>query len=659
MSTDKHYLEALSYRFPTISKASTEIINLSSILALPKATEHYLSDVHGEYEQFDHILRNCSGTIKEKIREEFNGELTEEERTELATLIYYPQEKMSLVAESGEDMDAWYHKQLYLLLRMIRRVSMKYSRSKVRRTIDPDYLFIIDEMLAVNDVHDKQGFYEQIMEAVIGTKTAADYIIAFSECIQKMAINHLHIVGDIYDRGPGPHIILDRLMGMNRDIDIQWGNHDIVWMGAALGNKACIATVLRLSARYGNLDIIEDGYGINLIPLMRFALSTYGDDDCECFQVKKDGEALDPAEIALDLKMHKALAIIQFKLEGQLIKRHPEYHMDDRLLLDKLDLENKTITIYGKTWPIEDAHLPTLDMADPYKLSDEEEALVGKLQEAFLRCEKLQKHTKFLLDCGSMYLIRNNNLLFHGSIPLNEDGSFAQVEIDGEKYYGRALMDKLDNMVRQAYYMSNGPEKEVAADIAYFLWTNATSPLFGKTKMTTFERYFIKDKESHKEPKSPYYKLYDNEEVVLKIFEEFGLSAEEGHIINGHVPVKQTKGESPIKCGGKLLIIDGGFSRAYHKTTGIAGYTLIANSYGLKLVYHEPFTSTEEAIRTGQDIHSETIVVEHVDKRLSVADTDNGKSIKRQVEELYDLIEAYRDGSVREKKVAKSAAAKK
>ncbi len=648
MSVDKHYLEALSYRFPTISKASTEIINLSAILQLPKATEHFISDIHGEYEQFDHIIRNGSGAVKNKIEEEFGFELSPTDKRELATLIYYPEQKMQLVENTGINMHDWYRTALFRLLRMIKRSSMKYSRSKVRKTIDPDFVYIIDEMLAENEVSDKEKYYEGIMEAIVKTGSARACIIAFAECIQRMCVNHLHVVGDIYDRGPGPHIIMDKLIAMKRDVDVQWGNHDVVWMGAACGNLACIATVLRLSARYGNLDIIEDGYGINLIPLMRFAMDTYSGDPCSCFNVKYDG-AHDPSDVTLDMQMHKAVAIIQFKLEGQLIKRHPEYGMDDRLLLDKIDYDKKTVTVYGKEYPCEDVYLPTVDPSDPFRLSEAEEALMRRLQNGFLQCQKLQQHIRFLFNRGSMYLIRNNNLLFHGSIPLNEDGSFREVELDGVKCKGRELMDQLDACLRRAYYLAPGPEKDFASDIGYFLWSNAASPLFGKTKMTTFERYFIKNEKTHNEPKTPYYELYDKEDVVLGIFREFGLDTEIGHIINGHMPVKQKKGESPIKCGGKLLIIDGGFSRAYYNTTGIAGYTLISNSLGLKLVYHEPFTSTDDAIKTGSDIHSETFVVENVKRRLLVADSDNGKRLLTQIEELYALLDAYRDGSIREK----------
>ncbi len=645
---DKKYLEALSYRFPSIAKASTEIINLSSILQLPKGTEHFMTDIHGEYEQFIHILKNGSGTVRSKIDDVFGFELSQEDKTDLATLIYYPEEKMKLVKAAGTNMHDWYRTMLLRLIRMTRRASMKYTRSKVRKSIDPAFSYIIEELVAVNDSTAKEHYYEGILEAIIRTGRATECINAFAHTIQRLVVNHLHIVGDIYDRGPGPHIIMDTLMNYH-SVDIQWGNHDVVWMGAACGNLACIATVLRLSARYGNLDILEDGYGINLIPLMRFALDTYGDDDCACFKVKYDPATYDETNLSTDTKMHKAVAILQFKLEGQLIKRHPEFQLDDRLLLDKIDYEHKKITLYGNTYSLDDVYLPTVDPKDPYKLSEAEQFLIEKLQASFLSCSKLQSHVRFLLSKGSLYLIYDSNLLFHGSIPLNEDGSFRQVTLEGNTYRGKKLMDVLDNYVRKAYYQGPGPEKDYATDVIYYLWTGASSPLFGKERMTTFERYLIQDKKAHEEPKTPYYKLYNREEVVDRIFEEFGLDPAVSHIINGHVPVKQKKGESPIKCGGKLLVIDGGFSRAYQSTTGIAGYTLISNSYGLKLVYHEPFTSTEDAIRTGKDIHSEIFVVEEVTKRQLVNDTDTGKLLRDQIADLEKLLAAYRSGELRER----------
>ena len=645
---DKHFLESLSYRFPTIGKASTEIINLSAILQLPKETEHFLTDIHGEYEQFAHILKNGSGAIRSKIEEVFGFELSNEDKKELATLIYYPDEKIELVEATGTNMHDWYRTMLLRLIRMTRRASMKYTRSKVRKSIDPEFAYIIEELITQNNTLAKENYYEGILESIIRTGRAKECIHAFAITIQRLVVNHLHIVGDIYDRGPGPDKVIETLIH-HHSVDIQWGNHDVVWIGAACGNLACMATVMRLSARYGNLDILEDSYGINLIPLMKFAMDIYKDDPCTCFKIKYDPETYDMSNLPLDMKMHKAVAILQFKLEGQLIKRHPEFHMDDRLLLDKIDYENKKITLYGETYDMEDVYLPTVDPKDPYKLTPEEEALIKHIQGGFRNCERLQRHVRFLLSKGSLYLVYNNTLLFHGSIPLNEDGSFRSVELEGKSYKGRELMDVMDNYVRKGYYLPPGDEKCYATDLIYFLWTNEASPLFGKERMTTFERYFIKDKRAHEEPKTPYYRLYNNETIVNQILEEFNLPTDVAHIVNGHVPVKQKKGESPIKCGGKLLIIDGGFSRAYQSTTGIAGYTLISNSYGFKLVYHEPFTSTEEAIRTGSDIHSEILVVEEVTRRQTVNDTDTGRVLRQQIRELEALLAAYRTGKIRER----------
>ncbi|MBO6163632.1 MAG: fructose-1,6-bisphosphatase [Lachnospiraceae bacterium] len=645
---DKHYLETLSYRFPSIAKCSTEIINLCSILQLPKETEHFMTDIHGEYEQFVHIMKNGSGTVRSKIEDLFGFNLTPRDKKELATLIYYPCEKMKMVRESGEDMHDWYRTMLLRLIRVARHCGRKYTRSKVRKSIPEDFAYLIEELMSETEYADKENYYDRILEALIQTDRVEECIIALTKTIQNLTVNHLHIIGDIFDRGPGPDVILDTMMKL-KSIDIQWGNHDVVWMGAACGNMTCIATVLRLTARYGNLDTIENGYGINLIPLMRFAMDAYKDDPCSCFGLKYDEKTYDINDLDQDIKMHKAIAILQFKLEGQLIKRHPEWHMEDRLLLDKINWESGTISCYGKDYPMRDMSFPTVDPKDPYKLTPEEEAVMEHLRSSFLNSERLQRHVRFLLNKGSLYLIYNSNLLFHGSMPLNEDGTFADVPLGDRTYKGRELLDILDNYVRKGYYLSEGPEKLYATDVIYFLWTHPLSPLFGKYKMTTFERYFIEDKETHKEPKTPYYKLYNNVEVINPIFDEFGLDHDHSHIINGHVPVKQIKGESPIKCGGKLICIDGGFSRAYQKTTGIAGYTLISNSYGLKLVYHEPFTSKEDAIRTGSDIHSESMVVEGVRRRKSVRDTDAGDRIRQQLRELKALLAAYRSGDIREK----------
>ncbi|MDD6213074.1 MAG: fructose-1,6-bisphosphatase [Clostridiales bacterium] len=647
-SIDKHYLETLSYQFPSIAKASTEIINLCSILQLPKETEHFMTDIHGEYEQFNHIMKNGSGTVRSKIEDEFGFSLTKEDKTELATLIYYPKEKIKLIEESGANMHDWYRTMLLRVIRIAKHASRKYTRSKVRKSMPKEFAYIIEELMAENDLSDKEKYYEGILEALIKTNRAKECLCAFSETIQNLVVNHLHIIGDIYDRGPGPHYVMDTLMNLH-SVDIQWGNHDAVWIGAACGNLACIATALRLTARYGNLDTVEDGYGINLIPLMRFAMDTYGDDPCTCFKVKYDEKTYDINDLPLDTKMHKAIAIIQFKLEGQLIKRNPEFHMEDRLLLSQIDYEKKTIMCYGKEYPLEDGYFPTIDPKDPYKLTEAEQLLMDRLQQNFVNCEKLQRHVRFLLNKGSLYLLYNSNLLFHGCIPMTEEGDFLSVTLDGKTYKGKKLMDYLDSCVRKGYYLPYGPEKQKATDIIYFLWTHPASPLFGKYKMTTFERYFIKDKATHEEPKTPYYKLYNDETVINKIFDEFQLDHDSSHIINGHVPVKQIKGESPIKCGGKLLLIDGGFSRAYQKTTGIAGYTLISNSYGLKLVYHEPFTSTEDAIRTGSDIRSETFVVEKVTHRQKVRETDTGARLYQTIEELTALLDAYRSGEIRER----------
>ena len=644
----KHYLEALSYRFPSIAKASTEIINLCSILQLPKETEHFMTDIHGEYEQFIHIMKNGSGTIRSKIEDEFGFDLSQQDKKDLATLIYYPQEKIDLVKASGENMHDWYRTMLLRLIRIAKRAGRKYTRSKVRKSMPPEFSDLVEELMSETDYADKNNYYDRILESMIQVDRVEECICAIAQTIQNLTVNHLHIIGDIYDRGPGPHIVMDKLMNM-KAVDIQWGNHDIVWMGAACGNLTMIATALRLTARYGNLDTVEDGYGINLVPLLRFAMKTYADDPCICFSPKVDENTYDMNDLPQDTKMHKAIAIIQFKLEGQMIKRHPEWHMEDRLLLDKIDRKKGTILWYGKEYPMRSMLFPTVDPEDPYRLTEEEEALMEHLKVSFMNSEKLQRHVRFLLNHGSLYLIYNSNLLFHGCIPLTQDGNFAKVPVNGKEYSGRALMDTLDNLVRKGYYLPAGPEKDETTDVFYFLWTHPLSPLFGKYRMTTFERYFIAEPETHVEEKTPYYKLYNNEEIVHKIFDEFGLDWENSHIINGHVPVKQSRGESPIKCGGKLLMIDGGFSRAYQKTTGIAGYTLISNSYGFKLVYHEPFTSKEDAIRRGSDIHSETLVVENVLRRQSVGDSDTGANIHQQLTELRALLAAYRSGEIRER----------
>lgn len=643
------YLKLLSKQYPTIAKASTEIINLASILNLPKATEHFLTDIHGEYEQFLHILKNGSGSVRRKIEEEFGNRISQKDKRSLATLIYYPEEKMELILKVEDNLDDWYKITLYRLIQISKHVASKYTRSKVKKALPQDFAYIMEELLQEKEeIHDKDAYYNQIILAIIRTGRAKECIIAFCYLIQRLVVDHLHIVGDIFDRGPGAHIIMDTLMNYH-SVDIQWGNHDIEWMGAAAGNLACIANVIRISARYGNLDTLEEGYGINLIPLATFAMNVYADDPCSCFDIKYNQDIYNVHDLELDRKMHKAISVIQFKLEGQLIQRRPEFGMESRLLLDKINFETGTVRIDGKEYHLEDSFFPTVCPQDPYRLTEEEEVVVERLKSAFLQCEKLQKHVRFLFSKGSLYLTYNSNLLYHGCIPLCKDGMFRKVKIKGKEYSGKGLYDVLESWARKGYYREEGADKEFGKDIMWYIWSNENSPVYGKTKMATFERYLIKDKEVQSEKKNYYYQLIEKEEVVNQIFEEFGLDAEHSHIINGHMPVELKKGETPIKCGGKVLIIDGGLSKAYQSKTGIAGYTLIYNSYGLRLVSHEPFESKEMAIAKESDIHSETMVVERVFRRRSVADTDAGKEIEESIVDLSNLLSAYRDGTIREK----------
>ncbi len=646
---NNHYLKVMAKQFPSVSATATEIINLQSILSLPKGTEHFLSDIHGEYEQFAHVLKNGSGAVKRKIDEEFGNLLSEKEKKDLATLIYYPEERIRLVKDRGENMEDWYVVMINRLIQVCKNAASKYTRSKVRKALPKDFAYVIEELITGRrDIANQEAYYNEIIRTVIRIGKAPELIVALSEVISRFVIDHLHIVGDIYDRGPGPHICMDILMNYH-SVDIQWGNHDVVWMGAATGQTACIATVLRFSARYGNLDILEDGYGINLLPLFRFALETYKDDPCDCFRLHyREGE-YDLTNAETDRKMHKAISIIQFKLEGQLIKAHPEFGMDDRLLLDKMNLEKGVVTIDGKEYELLDTNFPTLNRDDPYALSEQEAVVLEKLRNAFINCDKLQEHVRFLYRNGGLYNAYNDNLLFHGCVPLNEDGTLREVDLYGKKYKGKALYDALEQYLRKGYYAIDPTEKQMGMDMLWFTWINGNSPVFGKDKMATFERYFVADKSTHTEPKNPYYKWYNKNETVDMILREFGLYSEESRIINGHIPVESKKGESPVKCNGRLIVIDGGFSKAYQPTTGIAGYTLTYNSYGFLLAAHEPFKSVESAIETGSDIHSDTVLVQHVDKRKTVADTDIGKEIKRNIEDLENLLDAYRTGVMIEK----------
>lgn len=642
------YLERLSQLYPTIAKASTEIINLQAILNLPKGTEHFLTDIHGEYEAFSHVLKNGSGSVRRKIDDVFGNTMSSKDKQTLATLIYYPKEKMDRIKKEEENMEDWYKITLYRLIEICKCAASKYTRSKVRKALPADFAYVIEELITEKaDISDKESYYNAIVSTIIRIGRAEEFIIALSELIQRLTVDHLHIVGDIFDRGPGPHIIMDKLMEYH-SIDIQWGNHDVLWMGAAAGQRGCIANVIRICARYGNLDILEDAYGINLLPLATFALNVYKDDPCECFQLKADSGHT-PGEKLMNIKMHKAISIIQFKVEGQIIKKNPGFKMEKRNLLHHIDYEAGTIELDGKTYELLDKNFPTIDPKKPYALTKEEEDIMERLERAFLNCEKLQRHMRFLLNKGGLYKVYNNNLLYHGCVPLNEDGSLKNVRIYGHSYKGKGLYEVLESYVRKGFYALDGKEKERGKDMMWYIWLSENSPLFGKDKMATFERYFLAEKETHKEKKNPYYCLLENEKVVNRIMDEFGLQNECRHIINGHVPVKTKNGESPIKCGGKVLVIDGGFSRAYQKETGIAGYTLIYNSYGLILAAHEPFESTEAAIEKESDIHSDSIVVKRVLERKLVGDTDIGKDLKEQIEDLECLLEAYRSGKIAER----------
>lgn len=650
---DMRYLQLLSQSFPTVAEASTEIINLQAILNLPKGTEHFLADIHGEYEAFIHVLKNASGNIKRKVNELFGNTLRESEKRELCTLIYYPEQKLELVKHNETDIDDWYHITLHQLVAVCRDVSSKYTRSKVRKSLPADFSYIIQELLHEHtEDHDKTAYVNVIVDTIISTGRADDFIIAIANVIQRLAIDSLHILGDIYDRGPGAHIIMDT-MRKYHSWDMQWGNHDILWMGAAAGNDACICNVIRLSLRYGNLPTLEEGYGINLVPLATFAMETYKNDPCTEFIPKTTGGAslLDEKTLRLTAQMHKAIAVIQFKVESQIIAKHTEWKMNDRCLFEHVDYQNGTIDLQGKTYKMSSCSFPTINPAAPSELSPEEKVLIGKLHHSFSVCEKLHKHIRVMLQHGCMYGIYNNNLLFHASCPLNEDGSLKEVEIyPGKKYSGRALMHHTGMQIRTAFQQDSAPEeRDYAIDYFLYLWCGPDSPLFDKSKMATFERYFIADKETHVEEKGYYFKLRDNEEVIDHILDAFGVVGSNRHIINGHVPVRTLKGENPIKANGKLMVIDGGFSKAYHNETGIAGYTLVYHSRGFQLVQHEPFTSAEDAIKRGTDIKSTTQIVEMSNRRMLVADTDIGVELRKQIDDLEELLYAYRHGYIKEK----------
>lgn len=666
--TDERYLRLLSEKFPNAQAVITELINLRAILSLPKGTEHFVSDLHGASMAFIHMIKNASGVVRRKVDEVYGDTMAEEEKRALCALIYYPDERIEIIKRfyAGEQVDGiislnsqicelktledWYRTRLHQVVDIARAVTIKYSRSKVEKLLLPQYAYIIRELLHESRLEqkDRQTYYNAIIDAIIETGCADQLIIVISYLIHSLTIDTLHIVGDIFDRGSGAAKILDVLSTV-RDYDIQWGNHDIEWMGAMAGNWALIATVLRVSIRYANIETLEEGYGINLLPLANFAMTVYGDDPCTIWQTKDfENNPRLTRSAQLMAKMHKAISIIQFKLEGQTVLRHPEWHMNHRALLDKIDFKAGTITLEGKTYPLTDTNLPTIDSEQPYELSQYELDLMNQLARSFRKSEKMQRHLRLLYEHGSLYLVRNGFLLYHAAIPLNADGSFSEAEVFGKRVSGKALMDRTDEIIRQAYY-GIGQTKQNALDYLLYLWEGEFSPLYNKDKMTTFERYFIADKAPQEEKKGAYFTLSDDEKVCEAILKEFGLDPTTGRIINGHVPVRTIKGETPIRANGKRFVIDGGFSKPYQEKTGIAGYTLIYNSHGIQLVEHESFESREQAILSGSDIHSRTLLQDFSGQRMHIKDTDKGKELLEQINSLEQLLQAYRSGTLRER----------
>ena len=646
------YMQLLAKQYPTVQAAGSEIIRLQAILNLPKGTEHFLSDIHGEHEAFAHILNSCSGEVKKKIDERFGYSLSAEDHEDLASLIYYPAEKLAMVADT-DTPDRHYRLLMYRLIELARHCCSKYTRSKVRDAIDPRYVDIIDELLHIREEEeDKKDYFRNIIETIILTGQAPDVLKALCSLIKRMTVDHLHIVGDIYDRGPRADIVMDDLMKYH-SVDIQWGNHDILWMGAASGSRTLVATVLANSIRYNNLDVIETGYGISLRPLSIFANEVYKDTDTHCFKVKltgSDAEQYTEKDKLLSARMYKAISMILFKLEGQKCMRRPEFGMSDRLMLDKVDYESKTITIDGKVYEMEDCDFPTVDPANPYQLTDEESAVIDQLTDSFRHSEKLQRHTRFLYTKGGMYKVHNGNLLFHGCIPMTKDGVLQTFSIGGKIRSGKEFLDYAEQTARKAYYDRRGtPEREFGMDFLWWLWAGRNSPIFGKDRMTTFERRFIKDESAWVEAKNPYYRFYENPDVCDMLLREFGLYGKHCHIINGHVPVKVKKGENPVKGNGKLIVIDGGFCKAYQSTSGIAGYTLIFNSRSLRMVSHQPFQGRRDAIRNNHDIDNNDLIFEHMEGRLKIAQTDEGRELQAQVDDLMELLTAYRSGLVKER----------
>lgn len=643
------YLRLLSRTYPTIQAVSTEIINLRAILNLPKGTEHFISDIHGEYEGFRHILHNASGSVRRKIDQALGDFVSSSDRDNLATLIYYPELKLQEIKETGKATREWYTITLRQLVSVCKITTSKYTQSKVRKMLPKDFEYVITELMTTGSKDfNKEEYYSQIIDSIIDIGRADKFIVALCNLVQNSVIDKLHIVGDIFDRGDSPHLVIDELE-KQRYVDIQWGNHDILWMGAAAGNRSCIANAVRICLRYNNYDFLEDGYGINIRPLAMFAMRVYEDDPCECFAPKRSNpDAYEDHSDAVIAKMHKAISIIQFKLEGQDILAHPEYEMEDRLLLDKLDLERGALKIGGQEYPLKDTNFPTIDPTSPYALSPEEAKVIEGLVSSFVNCEKLQRHIEFIYKKGSMYKYYNNCLMFHGCIPMEKDGSFTTLNVYGDICSGKSLFDCCERLARQGRYGGEGSEeRRRGCDFMWYLWCGAKSPLFGKDKMATFERYFLDDKQTHKEVSDAYFKLAYTREMADRILEEFEITDKDAVIVNGHIPVKIKKGESPIKVDGKLLIIDGGLSKAYQSVTGIAGYTLVSNSHQMYLSEHEPFTSLQESIYNNLDMHSRMIPVKTYPNRVKIADTDDGCEIAAQIAELEKLLEAYRTGAIK------------
>jgi len=647
-----HYLRLLSKQYPTVQAAGTEIIRLQAILNLPKGTEHFMSDIHGEHEAFLHILNSASGELKEKLEELFGNTMTQRDRNDLATLIYYPAAKLALVADEAEDLEEWYRLTIHRLVDLCRHVSTKHTRSKVRSFMPPDYELILDELIHLaEEGGSRRDLYENMINTTIRIGQAADVIEAICQVIKRLVVDQLHIVGDIFDRGPRADIVMDSLIGSG-NVDIQWGNHDVLWMGAASGSRTLVATVLSNSIRYNNLDVIETGYGISLRPLSIFANEVYRHCDTSQFQVKLTGTDADQyteKDKLLSARMYKAITIILFKLEGQKILRHPEFGMEDRLLLDKIDYEQKTVTVGGRVYPMADCDFPTVDPGDPYRLTEEESHVIDQLTDSFHHSEKLQRHTRFLYSKGGLYKISNGNLLFHGCIPMTEDGKLMTFTIGGRERAGREFLDYAQKTARKAYYDKRGSEeRQFGMDFLWWLWAGRNSPIYGRDRMTTFERRFILDESTWVEPKNAYYTYYQDPKVCQALLAEFGLTGPHCHIINGHVPVKVRKGEKPVKGGGKLIVIDGGFSRAYQPTSGIAGYTLIFNSRHFRLVSHQPFAGKYNALHNNDDIENESEIFETLETRMRVSQTDEGAELQTRMDDLLLLLEAYRSGAVTE-----------